>query len=34
MLLNLHAKFQQKVLTTALVIAKFKYLSFDPAKVG
>ena len=30
MLLCLHAKFQQKILTIALVIAKFKYLTFDP----
>ena len=29
-LLCLHAKFQQKLLTIALVIAKFKYLTFDP----
>ena len=26
----LHAKFQQKILTIALVIAKFKYLTVDP----
>ena len=26
----LHANFQQKILSTALVIAKFKYLTFDP----
>ena len=30
MLLCLHAKFQQKILTIALVIAKLKYLTFDP----
>ena len=30
LLLCLHAKFQQKILTIALVIAKFKYLTFDP----
>ena len=29
-LLCLYAKFQQKILTIALVIAKFKYLTFDP----
>ena len=26
----LRAKFQQKILTFALVIAKFQYLTFDP----
>ena len=26
----MHAKFQQKILTIALVIVKLKYLSFDP----
>ena len=30
LMLCLHAKFQQKILTIALVIAKFKYLTFDP----
>ena len=30
LLLCLHAKFQQKILIIALVIAKFKYLTFDP----
>ena len=30
LLLCLHAIFQQKILTIALVIAKFKYLTFDP----
>ena len=30
LLLCLHAKFQQKILTIALVIAKFKHLTFDP----
>ena len=30
LLLCLCAKFQQKILTIALVIAKFKYLTFDP----
>ena len=30
LLLCLYAKFQQKILTIALVIAKFKYLTFDP----
>ena len=30
LLLCLHAKFQQKKLIIALVIAKFKYLTFDP----
>ena len=30
LLFCLHAKFQQKILTIALVIAKFKYLTFDP----
>ena len=29
-MLCLHAKFQQKILTIALVIAKCKYLTFDP----
>ena len=26
----MYAKFQPKILTIALVIAKFKYLTFDP----
>ena len=30
LLLCLHAKFQQKILIIALVIAKLKYLTFDP----
>ena len=30
LLLWLHAKFQQKLLTIALVIAKLKYLTLDP----
>ena len=30
LLLCLHAKFQQKILIIALVIVKFKYLTFDP----
>ena len=30
LLLCLHAKFQQKILIIALVIGKFKYLTFDP----
>ena len=30
LLLSLHAKFQQKILTIALVIVKFKYLTFEP----
>ena len=30
LLLCLHAKFQQKILIVALVIAKFKYLTFNP----
>ena len=30
LLLCLHAQFQQKILTIALVIAKLKYLTFDP----
>ena len=30
LLLCLHAKFQQEILTIALVIAKLKYLTFDP----
>ena len=30
LLLCLHAKFQQNILTIALVFAKFKYLTFDP----
>ena len=30
LLLCLHAKFQQEILIIALVIAKFKYLTFDP----
>ena len=31
LLLCLHAKFQQKILTIALVIAKFKYSTLDPS---
>ena len=30
LLLCLYAKFQQKILTNALIIAKFEYLTFDP----
>ena len=30
LMLCLHAKFQQKILTIALVIGGFKYLTFDP----
>ena len=30
LLLRVHAKFQQKILTIALVIAKLKYLTYDP----
>ena len=30
LLLYLHAKFQQKILTIALVTAEFKYVTFDP----
>ena len=26
----MHSKFQQKILIIALVIVKFKYLTFDP----
>ena len=33
LLLCLHAKIQQKILTNALVIAKWKYLTFDPLGV-